>query len=393
MVVQRILVVIVAVVVMVGGFLAGYVYVNGRVVASPASGGQTPQVVAQATLSISPTFAPATELPTQAPPADTATPTLAPPDTVVIEVPTATAESPSNTPATATATPSPASSPTQKRRTPTLVPATAMQSVADEPTSTSTSTSTASKTPTAEAASLPTQGQATSPTSLAAAGGPTVVNGVSFDAYIPAATKTNQYYHFTCEFDAAWVVFKTYGIDAAFADEMAAIGQDTSVEPQWEDAKTGSVTIYGGDISNYYSGDYKTNFLARTTGQAMRKVFEHYGLTVTPVHDKAGIEAALSRGELVWIKATADFKPGRDSIWIEPNGAPALTDSGQVYHTVLGNDHAVVLMGYNSTGVEVRDVLGPTSTNESRKYEYLVPWAKFLTIWAEQSNDGLAVRR
>ena len=48
-------------------------------------------------------------------------------------------------------------------------------------------------------------------------------------------------------------------------------------------------------------------------------------------------------------------------------------------------------MGYNSDGALIRDVLGPTSTNWQRKYEYLVPWPKFLAAWASQSYDGLAV--
>ena len=42
---------------------------------------------------------------------------------------------------------------------------------------------------------------------------------------------------------------------------------------------------------------------------------------------------------MVWIKTTADFKPGKPSTWIMPDGTR--------YKTVLGNDHAAVVMGYN----------------------------------------------
>ena|SRR5436853_6556453 len=69
--------------------------------------------------------------------------------------------------------------------------------------------------------------------------------------------------------------------------------------------------------------------------------------------------------------------------WIMPDG--------RTYDTVLGNDHAAVVMGYNSDCVLIRDVLGPTSTNWQRKYQYEVPWPKFLAAWASQQYDGLAV--
>ncbi|HMA33030.1 MAG TPA: C39 family peptidase, partial [Chloroflexia bacterium] len=213
-------------------------------------------------------------------------------------------------------------------------------------------------------------------------GGHPVVDGIVLDAYVPAATKLHQYYHYTCEFDAAWVVLKTYGIDATLDEMVAIIGLDHSGEPRWEETKTG-VMIYGGDITQAYSGDYTKDFLARSTGLAMRKVFAHYGLGVTPVHTQGALEAALRRGELVWIKTTADFLPGRPATWVMPDG--------RTWQTVLGNDHAAVVMGYNADGAYIRDVLGPTSTNRARTYQYLVPWDRFLAAWASQSWDGLAV--
>jgi hypothetical protein len=59
--------------------------------------------------------------------------------------------------------------------------------------------------------------------------------------------------------------------------------------------------------------------------------------------------------------------------------------------TVLGNDHAVVVMGYNDDGVVIRDVLGPTNTNWERAYEYDVPWETFLAVFEAQGSDGVGV--
>jgi hypothetical protein len=209
-----------------------------------------------------------------------------------------------------------------------------------------------------------------------------VVNGRTYAAYNQAAIKKGQWYHYTCEFDAAWIVLKTYGFDVGLEEQVEIIGLDTSIEPYYEETENG-VVIYGGDVTNYYSGDYKTNFLARSSGNAMRKLYEHYGLKVTPVRDRSSLEEALLRGELVWIKTTVDFKPWRQATWIMPDG--------RSYQTVLGNDHALVVMGFNEDGVVIRDPLGPTSTNWQRKYEYEVPWERFLASWGAQEFDGLAV--
>lgn len=209
-----------------------------------------------------------------------------------------------------------------------------------------------------------------------------VVDGKRYDAYVPAATKLHQYYHYTCEFDAAWVVLKTNGISVTLEDQIKIVGLDKSIEPRWEE-HTDGVVIYGGDIFSAYSGDYTKNFLARSTGIVIKKIFEHYGLHVTPVNSQESMEAALRRDQLVWIKTTADFKPGRPAKWITPDG--------RTYDTVLGNDHAAVVMGYSERGALIRDVLGPTSTNLKRTYEYEVPWPKFMAAWAQQQYDGLAV--
>ena len=87
---------------------------------------------------------------------------------------------------------------------------------------------------------------------------------------------------------------------------------------------------------------------------------------------------------VVWLKATADFYEGVPTTWITP--------SGLTYPTVLGNDHAVVAMGYNADVVVIRDVLGPTDTNWDRQLEYEMPWASFLHTFGQQGNDGLAVK-
>ena len=267
--------------------------------------------------------------------------------------------------------------PTQEQppaATPTSAPAepTATQ---DTPTSTGTATETALPTepPTPEQVQTPTPAEG---------GFSRTVNGKYYDAYVDAATKLHQYYHYTCEFDAAWVILKTNGIDVALDDQIAIVGIDNSIEPSYEETITGFVA-YGGDILHHYSGDYETNFLARSTGNVIRRIFEHYGLTTTAVHDRDSLEAALQKGQLVWIKTTADFKPGKPLTWIMLDGT--------TYDTVLGNDHAAVVMGYSDRGVLIRDVLGPTSTNGNRKYEYEVTWETFMAAWGQQQYDGIAV--
>ena len=228
-------------------------------------------------------------------------------------------------------------------------------------------------------------GTVTAPTSPAATSRrtPVVVNGRTYDAYNPAVIKKGQWYHYTCEFDSAWIVLKTYGFDVGLEEQVKIIGLDKSIEPYYKETAKGTV-IYGGDVTKAYSGDYKTNFLARSSGQAMRKVFDYYGLNVTVVRDRPSLEAALLDGALVWIKATVDFKPWKVATWIMPDG--------RSYETVLGNDHALVVMGFNKNGVVMRDPLGPTSTGWQRKYEYDVPWPKFMASWGAQQFDGLAVK-
>lgn len=213
---------------------------------------------------------------------------------------------------------------------------------------------------------------------------PTVVerNGRVYDAYIDAAVKAGQAYHYSCEFDAAWVVLQTFGVAAEVDEIISRTAIDRSIEPYYEQTANGFV-IHGGDIFNAYSGDYRTNFLARSTGAAFLPVFAAYGLRAEPVSDRAAIEATLRGGGLVWIKTTVDFKPWRPATWVAPDG--------RTHQTVLGNDHAVVVMGFNQDSVVIRDVLGPTSTGRNRPLEYEVDWDTFMRSWGAQNHDGIAV--
>ncbi len=262
---------------------------------------------------------------------------------------------PSPNPPTATASSSP---------TATALPPTATPAPSTTPTPTTMPTPTVPPTPTATST-------------------PVVINGRSYDAYIPAAVKEGQLYQYTCEFDAAWVILQTYGIDVGVADIIERAAIDTSIEPYFEETAAGFV-IYGGDVRSAFSGDYRQNFLARSTGDAFIPVFASYGLEAMPVRDRAGVEQALRNGALVWMKTTVDFKPWRPATWITPQG--------ERIPTVLGNDHAVVAIGFNSEVVVIRDVLGPTSSNWRRPLEYEVAWETFMRAWGAQNFDGLAVR-
>jgi hypothetical protein len=204
----------------------------------------------------------------------------------------------------------------------------------------------------------------------------------SYAAYIPAACKAGQFHNYTCEFDAAWAVLKTFGIDTDLEDQLGIIEIDDRVEPYYEETADG-VVIYGGDIGRAWSGDYHANFLARCTGPAIRPVFNHYGLFTGRVRSRLGIQRSLNAGRLVWIKTTVDFLDWVPATWQTPDG--------ETYPGVLGNDHAMVVMGYNEEVAVLRDVLGPTSTNWDRPYEYEIDWDTFMRCWAAQGKDGLAV--
>jgi hypothetical protein len=245
--------------------------------------------------------------------------------------------------------------------------------------------------PTLTPAATPTGTRAPSPTVLPSptalpsstpSPAPVIVGDRTYTAYIPAAVKDRQRYQYTCEFDAAWVVLQTFGVDASVDEIIARTPIDESIEPYFEQTGEGFV-IYGGDIRHAFSGNYRENFLARSSGSALIPVFASFGLAASRVADRAGVEAALRRGALIWMKTTVDFKPWRPAVWITPDGSRL--------PTVLGNDHAVVAIGFNADVVVIRDVLGPTSSNWRRPQEYEVSWETFLKSWGAQGFDGLAV--
>jgi hypothetical protein len=203
-----------------------------------------------------------------------------------------------------------------------------------------------------------------------------------YRAYVPAACKAGQFHHYTCEFDAAWAVLRTYGIDTDLDMQLAAMEIDDRIEPYYQETADG-VLIHGGDIGRAWSGNYFDNFLARCTGPAIRNVFKSFGLDTHRIRSRHGIQQSLDGGRLVWIKATVDFLDWVSATWVTPDGA--------TYPVVLGNDHAVIVMGYDQEVAVIRDVLGPTNTNWNRPYEYEVEWPTFMRCWGAQGKDGIAV--
>ena len=203
-----------------------------------------------------------------------------------------------------------------------------------------------------------------------------------YTAYIPTASKTGPFLIYTCEFDAAWAIMKTFGIDTTLQDQLQAIAIDERIEPYYE-WRGNQAVIIGGDITTFYSGDYSWNFLCRTTGRGFKPVFDQFGLDARLVNSRFRIEHYLSKGYLIWIKTTVDFKDWTPATWITPEG--------KELPVVLTNDHAMVVIGFDENVVVIRDVLGPTDTNWQRPYEFEVPWDRFLACWAAQGNDGLAV--
>ncbi|MGI8483211.1 MAG: hypothetical protein ACR2OU_02980 [Thermomicrobiales bacterium] len=211
---------------------------------------------------------------------------------------------------------------------------------------------------------------------------PIKTDGATWSAYVQLPIKEGQDFHFTCEFDSAWIILEAFGKNLTLEDQLRLVGQDTSIEPTYEERPDG-VFITGGDIWEHFSGHYEDNFLARATGNAMRKVFDGSGLTTEPVHDRPSIMAALTAGNPVFFKSAVDFLDWVPATWVTPDG--------DTFPVVLGNDHALIVMGFNDEDVIIRDPLGPTSTNEQRPYQYRVTWKRFLEVFAAQGNDGIAV--
>lgn len=220
------------------------------------------------------------------------------------------------------------------------------------------------------------------PGQAAAEVAPVTADGVTWSAYIQQPIKEGQDFHFTCEFDSAWIVLRSYGHDLNLEEQLAIVGHDLSIEPYYEETERGTI-VWGGDIEEMYSGHYDENVLARATGNAVRKVFEAVNLTVEVTPERTLIEAALLRGEPVFFKSTVDFLDWNAATWIAPDG--------DEFPVVLTNDHALIVMGFNESEVIIRDPLGPTTTNRTRPWQYRVSWERFLQVIAAQGNDALAV--
>lgn len=206
--------------------------------------------------------------------------------------------------------------------------------------------------------------------------------GWYWDAYLQLPIKEGQDYHFTCEFDSAWIILKAYGMDVSLDEQLALVGKDESLEPYYEETANG-FEVWGGDVNNFYCGHINENILARARCNAMRKVFEGKGLGVTVTPDRPSIEAALKRGEPVFFKSTVDMMPWRPAIWH--------SNTGEDWPVVLTNDHALIVMGYNADEVIIRDPLGPTSTNWERPWQWKTTWDRFLEVIAAQGNDAIAI--
>ncbi len=209
-----------------------------------------------------------------------------------------------------------------------------------------------------------------------------IADGWYWDAYIQVPVKEGQDFHFTCEFDSAWIILKAYGFDLTLEEQMAIVGVDNAIEPWYEETPTG-IIVWGGDIDEHYCGHYDTNVLTRARCNAMRKVFESVGLGVTFTPERHLIEEALLRGEPVFFKSTVDFLPWRAATWKTPDGDD--------FPVVLTNDHALTVMGFNADEVIIRDPLGPTTTNYKRPWQYRVSWDRFLEVIAAQGNDAIAI--
>jgi hypothetical protein len=209
-----------------------------------------------------------------------------------------------------------------------------------------------------------------------------VADNTAWDAYIQLPIKEGQDFHYTCEFDSSWIVLQAYGHDFTLQEQLDVVGHDLSIEPYWEESPT-EITVFGGDIAEMYSGDYVENILARARTSAVRKVFDSVGLGVTETPDRPSIETALLQGQPVFFKSTVDFLDWRAATWITPDG--------DEFPVVLTNDHALIVMGFNDQDVIIRDPLGPTTTNETRPWQYRVSWERYLQVIAAQGNDAIAI--
>ena len=212
---------------------------------------------------------------------------------------------------------------------------------------------------------------------------PVTINGKTYTAYIDTVVKQGQWQQYTCEFDVAYMILKTFGIDSDLNELLGYVGIDDSIDPHAVETPGGTV-IYGGDIGKAFCGDLQHNTYAKTRSTAIAKAFKALGCTTHEISDRGGVEQGLLAGHLMWMKTTVDFTDFAPTRWE--------TLTGITYPTVLDNDHCVAAIGYNNDVVVIRDSLGPTNTNWDRPYEYEVPWDLFMHCWGSSGHDGLMVQ-
>ena len=215
-----------------------------------------------------------------------------------------------------------------------------------------------------------------------AAMGPVTIDGRTYTAYTDTVIKQGQWDLYTCEFDVAYMIMSTFGVETTLDELVGYVGFDNPFEPYAEETASG-IVIYGGDIGKAFCGDLTHNTFSKTRGTAMRRAFEGFGFQAELVSSRKDVERGLSVGKLLWMKTTVDFTDYEPTRWETPDGT--------VYPTPYGNDHCVAAIGYDDDAVVIRDSLGPTNTNWDRPWEYDVPWDLFMTCWASSGHDGLLV--
>ena len=213
---------------------------------------------------------------------------------------------------------------------------------------------------------------------------PVTIDGRTYTAYTETFVKQGQWDLYTCEFDVAHMIMKTFGVETTLDELLGYVGFDNPFQPYAEQTPSGLV-IYGGDIGEAFCGDLTYNTFAKTRGSAIRRAFEGFDFPVETVSSRSGVERGLGAGKLMWLKTTVDFTAYVPTRWLTPDGT--------TYPTVYDNDHCVAAIGYDDDVVVIRDALGPTNTNWERGYEYEVPWSAFMDCWSSSGYDGLLISR
>lgn len=218
------------------------------------------------------------------------------------------------------------------------------------------------------------------PASVAMA--PVTIDGRTYTAYTETVVKQGQWDLYTCEFDVAYMIMATFGVETTLDELVGYVGFDNPFDPYAEET-AGGIVIYGGDIGAAFCGDLTHNTFSKTRGSAMRRAFEGFDFKAEACTSRTGVERGLSAGKLLWMKTTVDFTAYEPTRWQTPDGT--------VYPTAYENDHCVAAIGYDDASVVIRDSLGPTNTNWDRPWEYDVPWDVFMDRWGSSGHDGLLV--